>query len=397
MLTAVALAVVAFQAWVIYLLAKQHGSTLLAQEALSARLAAAESALTRLQGPVPSAPSAPNSLPGLRTGEAAPDFTLSNLDGRMWSLADFRGHPAVIIFFNPECGFCQQLAPRLGRLPAGAPKTIVISRGERELHRQLVHEHGWRAEVLLEPAWEIATRYRTNATPTAYRIDADGRIASPLAAGIDDVLSLMGSPAQKPADAEDKLRANGLRTRPLSESHLQRNGLRAGTPAPDFTLQDHRGQRWSLRGHLDRGPVVVVFYLGYACNACVHDLFELNADFGRFHRLGAEVVAVSGDTPGLTRQRFEQYGAFGFPVLSDPGRVVARSYGTFRPANGSKPEEFLHGTFLIGRDGQVHWVRCGDTPFRNNQALLYELARLGDKLPQPEPPVPAGDKGAKTP
>jgi peroxiredoxin len=167
--------------------------------------------------------------------------------------------------------------------------------------------------------------------------------------------------------------------------------------APDFTLQDHRGQRWSLRGHLDRGPVVVVFYLGYACNACVHDLFELNADFGRFHRLGAEVVAVSGDTPGLTRQRFGQYGAFGFPVLSDPGRVVARSYGTFRPANGSKPEEFLHGTFLIGRDGQVHWVRCGDTPFRNNQALLYELARLGDKLPQPEPPVPAGDKGAKTP
>jgi peroxiredoxin len=167
--------------------------------------------------------------------------------------------------------------------------------------------------------------------------------------------------------------------------------------APDFTLLDHRGQPWSLRGHLSQGPVVLVFYLGYACNACVHDLFELNADLERFHSLGAKVVAVSGDGPGLTRQRFEQYGPFRFPVLSDPGHVVAGSFGTFRPANGSKPEELLHGTFLIGRDGQVNWVSCGDTPFRNNKALLYELARLENKLPQPEPAVPAGEKIAKTP
>jgi peroxiredoxin len=167
--------------------------------------------------------------------------------------------------------------------------------------------------------------------------------------------------------------------------------------APEFALEERRGQSWSLRGQIARGPVVLVFYLGYACNACVHDLFELNADLERFHSLGAEVVAVSGDTPGLTRQRFEQYGAFRFPVLPDPCHVVALSYGTFRPAKGSKPEELLHGTFLIGRDGQVHWVSCGDTPFRNNKALLYELARLQNKLPQPEPTLPAGEKSAKTP
>jgi peroxiredoxin len=127
-------------------------------------------------------------------------------------------------------------------------------------------------------------------------------------------------------------------------------------------------------------------------------LFELNADLKRFHSLGADVVAVSGDAPGLTRKRFEQYGAFGFPVLSDPGHVVALSYGTFRPARASKPDEILHGTFLIGRDGQVHWVHCGDTPFRNNKALLYELARLENKLaPPPEPTIPVGEKSARTP
>lgn len=165
--------------------------------------------------------------------------------------------------------------------------------------------------------------------------------------------------------------------------------------AVDFTLEDHRGQRWNLQEHLGRGPVVLVFYLGYACNACVHDLFELNADLDRFRSLGAQVVAVSGDSPGLTRQRYEQYGAFGFAVLSDPGHAAARCYGTFRPAQAAEPEELLHGTFLIGRDGYVCWVNFGDTPFRNNKALLYEVARLENKLPPPEPGAGAAGQESK--
>src|SRR5437016_2565643 len=79
--------------------------------------------------------------------------------------------------------------------------------------------------------------------------------------------------------------------------------------AADCTLPDHRGRPWCLHEQVNRGPVVLVFYLGYGCTACVHHLFELNAD------LEAEVVAVSGDSPGLTRQRFQEYGAFRFPVL----------------------------------------------------------------------------------
>ncbi|HVC95439.1 MAG TPA: peroxiredoxin family protein [Pirellulales bacterium] len=166
--------------------------------------------------------------------------------------------------------------------------------------------------------------------------------------------------------------------------------------ATEFTLDDHRGQPWSLQGQLGRGPVVLVFYLGYACSACVHDLFELNADLELFHNLGAEVVAVSADAPSLTRSRYEDYGAFKFPVLSDPAHLVALSYATFRPANGAEPEEVLHGAFVIGRDGQVRWARCGDTPFRNNKTLLYEIARLENKLP-PQPTLGDQDEEPETP
>ena len=39
--------------------------------------------------------------------------------------------------------------------------------------------------------------------------------------------------------------------------------------------------------------MVLVFYLGYFCNACVHSLVELDADRDRFATLGATIVASS--------------------------------------------------------------------------------------------------------
>jgi peroxiredoxin Q/BCP len=168
-------------------------------------------------------------------------------------------------------------------------------------------------------------------------------------------------------------------------------------PAPDFTLSDHRGRRWRLQEQLTHGPVILVFYLSYACDRCVSNLFELNADVERFHYFGGEVIAVSGDAADLTRQRFVEYGAFRFPVLSDPGHAVAQSYGTFRPATRSKPEELLHGTFVIGQDGRVRWVHRGDTPFHSTKALLYEVARSVNRLPEPRwRLVPSKEEPAKS-
>jgi peroxiredoxin len=154
-----------------------------------------------------------------------------------------------------------------------------------------------------------------------------------------------------------------------------------GRPAPDFELTDPRQQVWRLRERLGRGPVVLVFYYGYYCNHCVAQLFALHDDFAKFRELGAEVVAVSADPPELTRERFRQYGAFAFPLLSDPGNKVGRVYGVYRPAAGETPEDLRHGTFVIGRDGRVHWAHCGYQPFTGNRTLLYELARLEGRLP----------------
>jgi peroxiredoxin len=154
-------------------------------------------------------------------------------------------------------------------------------------------------------------------------------------------------------------------------------------PAPDFALLDHRGHAWALHDQLAHGPVVVVFYLGYSCNACVHHLFELNADLDRFRTLEAEIVAISGDEAEFTQLQFEKFGPFRYPVLCDPDHQVAQAFGVYRPLLAVEVEGLQHGTFLITRDERVAWVNRGDAPFRDNQTLLFELARLEGKLPRP--------------
>src|SRR6266487_1088499 len=46
---------------------------------------------------------------GLLLGSEAPAFELADLSGERKSLAQFRGQSVLLIFFNPECGYCREL------------------------------------------------------------------------------------------------------------------------------------------------------------------------------------------------------------------------------------------------------------------------------------------------
>lgn len=155
-----------------------------------------------------------------------------------------------------------------------------------------------------------------------------------------------------------------------------------GRLAPDFELADIEGKICNLRELRNGKPVVLIFYYGYHCIACVRQLFNVNKELSLFHEVGAQVVAISADPPELTRRRFQQYGSFGFPVLSDPGNKVAQAYLVFKGVqDGEIADSFRHGTFVIDRNGVVQWVNIGDAPFRRNSALLCQLAKLEGRLP----------------
>ena len=50
---------------------------------------------------------------GLKAGTPAPGFRLPRLDGGELTLEEYRGRPVLLIFSDPQCGPCDQLAPHL--------------------------------------------------------------------------------------------------------------------------------------------------------------------------------------------------------------------------------------------------------------------------------------------
>ncbi|HEY1067385.1 MAG TPA: redoxin domain-containing protein, partial [Pirellulales bacterium] len=154
-----------------------------------------------------------------------------------------------------------------------------------------------------------------------------------------------------------------------------------GHPAPAIALNDATDRQRALSESLKNGPVVLVFYYGYSCNHCVSQLFDLQEDLKYFRELGAEIVAISPDSPAETREKFAEYGRFDFTVLSDPDNRAAEAYEAFHRGQSGAMEFSQHGTFVIGRDGRVAWAYLGPSPFADNATLLHVLARLEGRDP----------------
>ena len=70
---------------------------------------------------------------GLKAGAVAPEFRLPRIDGGELALTDLRGRHVLLVFSDPECGPCEELAPRLQELHQRRPdlQVVVVSRRGR--------------------------------------------------------------------------------------------------------------------------------------------------------------------------------------------------------------------------------------------------------------------------
>jgi peroxiredoxin len=122
---------------------------------------------------------------GLRAGTPAPEFTLPGLDGASISLSDYRGRRVLLVFSDPDCKPCQEMAPLLERMhrDSGGLAIVMISRGDPDANRAKVREHGITFPVVLQRSWEVSRSYAMFATPIGYLIDEAGVLASGVAVG----------------------------------------------------------------------------------------------------------------------------------------------------------------------------------------------------------------------
>jgi peroxiredoxin len=129
---------------------------------------------------------------GLKKGTQAPAFSLPSLDGGTLRLESYRGTPVLLVFSDPGCGPCMELAPKLQEVHATAQdlRILMISRGELEVNREKVSQYGLSFSIGLQRHWEISREYGMFATPIGYLIDREGVLASDVAVGADAIMKL---------------------------------------------------------------------------------------------------------------------------------------------------------------------------------------------------------------
>lgn len=108
-----------------------------------------------------------------------PDFSLSDLDGKQYRLADYVGKkPVLLVFWTTGCHFCVKEIPALNEL-------FVKDRDNLELLsidiyeptsmvRSMVENKGIKYPVLLDKNGDTARAYRVRGVPTFVVIGIDG-------------------------------------------------------------------------------------------------------------------------------------------------------------------------------------------------------------------------------
>ncbi len=339
----VAWVLVAVLAGLLYVLVVQHGKVLIHLRELEAEYINHLRAGETPPGPVEETP------PGLPVGTEAPTFELPDLEGSRRSLEAYDGSELVLAFFSPYCGYCKEMSPRLGTLSAKGRRVVVVTQGEADENAALAEADGWRCDVVLDDDWKVFRDYAVIGTPAGYLIDGEGRIASPLAIGADAVMGLLkAKPVEPPVAGEPSENghepalappAAGMKVRDTSESKIVRDGLKAGTVAPNFVLPGVDGVTRSLVDY--HGKRVLLVFSSPNCGPCD----ALAPELVRLHEQkpdGLEIVMISRGDPEANQRKADEHG-FPFPVVLQRSWEISKEYGMFATPVA----------FLVGPDGVI--------------------------------------------
>jgi thioredoxin-dependent peroxiredoxin len=154
--------------------------------------------------------------------------------------------------------------------------------------------------------------------------------------------------------------------------------LRAGDAAVPFCLPDGHVHSVCLVDFRGRW-LVLYFYPKDQTPGCSLEAGDFTRRLGEFHRMGAEVIGVSPDSP-KSHCDFIEKRNLKLILLSDEKRAVIRKYGVWKLKKQYGREYFgvERSTFLVDPLGSVAAVWRGVKAPGHADAVLAELKKRAD-------------------
>ncbi len=148
--------------------------------------------------------------------------------------------------------------------------------------------------------------------------------------------------------------------------------LRVGDEASPFELEGTESRTYRLSDYLGTG-VILAFYPGDFTPVCTRQFCSYRDDGDRLEALGVPMMGISPQSVE-SHERFAAQHGLTVPLLSDPGKKVARSYGVVGPGGFIR-----RSVFLVDGQGVLRYRHVALFGLRYHD--VADLERAVSKLP----------------
>lgn len=133
----------------------------------------------------------PRATSGVGKGQQAPDFTLSDMQGKKVSLADFRGKVVLINFWASWCPPCRKEMPSMERLYRQYQQqglvilAVNVEKNGAQAVQRFLQQTPYSFPILLDTDAEVQNRYKVFRFPESFIIDRNGKVVEKVIGAID--------------------------------------------------------------------------------------------------------------------------------------------------------------------------------------------------------------------
>ncbi len=149
--------------------------------------------------------------------------------------------------------------------------------------------------------------------------------------------------------------------------------LQIGQKAPNFTLQNAKGEEVSLTDFLGQ-KVVLYFYPRDNTPGCTRQACAFAGAYAEFEKRGVAVIGISKDSVA-SHLKFAEKHNLPFVLLSDPELVAIKAYDVWQEKKmcGKVGMGVVRTTFIIDEEGNIAHIMPKVKPDTNAVDVLAVL------------------------